>query len=56
MIKLIKAVLTFLLIMVVVDVFVFGLWIMSGQRPPDDFFIGAITNKVVKWIVEDNLN
>jgi hypothetical protein len=50
MIKLIKAVITFLLIMVAVDVFVFGLWVMSGQRPADDFYIGAITNKVIKLI------
>lgn len=34
----------------IVDLIGFGLWVISGQTPPDDMFIGGMTAKVIEII------
>ena len=37
-----------LVVMVVADIVGFVAWKLSGQTPSDNFFIGSITNQVLK--------
>jgi hypothetical protein len=39
-----------LAIVLIVDFIGFVAWVFSGQIPPDDMFIGAITTKIIQLI------
>jgi hypothetical protein len=35
----------------VIDVFGFGLWVISGQTPNDDLYLGTITSHTLKALM-----
>jgi hypothetical protein len=47
-----KVIIAIVLLVLMLDVFVFGLWVMSGQRPPDDMFIGMGTAKILRVLTD----
>ena len=49
--KIIEGVLIFAL---AADVFGFMVWVLSGQVPADNFYLGTITAHVVAWVAGIN--
>ena len=47
--KIIKLIITILIMLICVDVFGWLAWQVSGQVPADDnFYLGSITNQIIK--------
>lgn len=39
------------LIVLAIDFIVYAMWVLSGQVPVDGFYVGAITNAILKAII-----
>lgn len=49
-----KTLLTIIVIVLVVDFLGFLAWALSGQYPPEDAYVGALSTNVLQWLIYPN--
>jgi len=41
----------FAVILLLIDLAGWGAWALSGQQPVDQWYVGTITNHVIRWVI-----